>query len=137
MALFGLGKQKTANDAPVVPAEKKEEKTTKAAVASPKAPRSSGGGSDLSHVLKNPRITEKATAHGETGIYAFDVAANATKRSVAEAVHAVYSVRPRMVRIVPIPTKVRRSLRTGRSGVTKRGKKAYVYLNKGETITIT
>lgn len=93
--------------------------------------------STLFHVLRNPRITEKATSHSALGVYTFDVSSNATKRSISRAVVAVYKVAPRMVRIVTIPTKERRNVRTGKRGIARGGKKAYVYLKKGETITLT
>ena len=92
---------------------------------------------DLSHVLKHARITEKATMHVESGVYTFEIADSATKNQVAQAVSALYKVRPRMVRVVRIPTKIRRNARTGKMGVKQGGKKAYVYLKKGETLTIS
>lgn len=116
--------------------EKKEEK----AVEKPAAPvssRDTSGGRDLSDILRNPRITEKATAHGELGVYTFDVSEKATKRSVAEAILALYKVAPKKVRIVPVPSKVRRSVRTGARGISRGGKKAYVYLKKGDAITVS
>ena len=92
---------------------------------------------DLSHVLKSPRITEKATMHAEQGVYVFDVAENATKRSIMQAVLAHYKVMPRMVRVVTIQSKMKRNMRTGKSGMQHGGKKAYVYLKKGEQITLS
>jgi len=99
------------------------------------APRSSS--SEVAHVLKNPRITEKASMHQSVGVYTFDVAEDATKTQVAAAVKSVYKVSPRKIRIVQIPAKKTRSMRTGRTGVKIGGKKAYVYLRSGETITIS
>ena len=93
-------------------------------------------GGNLADILRNPRITEKATAHSEIGVYIFDVSGRATKRNVSQAVVALYSVKPRMVRIVSVPAKMRRSMRTGKRGVKQGGKKAYVYLKKGESITV-
>lgn len=75
--------------------------------------------------------------HQGVGVYTFDIAERATKRDVMQAVRALYGVSPRMVRVVSIPRKVRRSVRTGKRGTTGGGKKAYVYLKKGETITIS
>ena len=89
------------------------------------------------HILRNPRITEKASMHMETGVYAFDVSDDANKNTIAHAVYELYKVRPRAVRVVTIPRKVKRSSRTGKRGITRGGKKAYVYLKKGETITLT
>lgn len=92
---------------------------------------------DLSHVLKHARITEKASMHQGESVYTFDIADSANKRDISLAIHQLYKVTPRMVRIVKVPTKVRRSARTGRTGIKSGGKKAYVYLKKGETITIS
>ena len=96
----------------------------------------SSGARDLSFVLKHARITEKATMHSADGVYTFDIAESATKRDVKQAVQALYKVEPRMVRVVTIPKKMRRNARTGKQGMTGGGKKAYVFLKKGETITI-
>ena len=109
---------------------------TKAEVAPVASDTRSGMPQGLSHILKHPRITEKATMHSADGVYTFDIAERATKREVIQAVRALYKVTPRMVRVVTIPSKVRRSARTGKQGVKQGGKKAYVYLKKGETITI-
>jgi large subunit ribosomal protein L23 len=92
---------------------------------------------DLTHVLKQARITEKATMHSEQGVYTFNVADRVTKNDVKQAVFALYKVTPRLVRVLKVPTKVRRSAKTGKMGVTTRGKKAYVYLKKGETINLS
>jgi large subunit ribosomal protein L23 len=131
MALFGIGKKDKAEEkvAPV-----KKEGAVKAA---PAATSATSHASHLAHILKTPRITEKATMHAGAGVYVFDVADRATKRSIAEAVSSVYNVRPRMVRIVTIPTKMRRNMRTGKSGTSRGGKKAYVYLKKGDIITVS
>ncbi|MBI5457729.1 50S ribosomal protein L23 [Candidatus Kaiserbacteria bacterium] len=104
------------------------------AVATP-ASTSPSMGRDISTILKHARITEKASMHQAGGVYTFDIARAATKRDVIQAVRALYAVTPRTVRIVTVPTKVRRNARTGKLGMTGGGKKAYVYLKKGETIT--
>lgn len=92
---------------------------------------------DLSHVLMQPRITEKATMATSMNVYVFNVAVTANKRDIARAVQQYYKVTPRRVTVVTIPAKSVRSTRTGARGVKQGGKKAYVYLNKGETITLT
>ncbi|MDO8481983.1 MAG: 50S ribosomal protein L23 [bacterium] len=88
------------------------------------------------HVLIQPRITEKATMHGAMGVYTFDVAESANKHQIAQAVKQFYKVTPRMVRIVRVPKKIKRNSRTGKSGVKRGGKKAYIYLKKGDSITM-
>lgn len=89
------------------------------------------------HVLMNPRITEKATFASANSVYVFDVATSANKKQIASAIEATYKVKPRQVRIVTIHPKTVRNMRTGKYGVKQGGKKAYVYLAKGTTITIS
>ncbi len=70
------------------------------------------------------------------GVYVFGVMPTASKQQIKSAIERAYKVRPRLVRVVTIPTKNVRNMRTGQSGVQQGGKKAYIYLKKGETITI-
>ena len=86
----------------------------------------------LAHVLIRPRITEKASRLGEQNVYTFDVAKSATKSDVALAISAVYKVTPLRVRMVTIPAK--RVVVRGIPGTKAGGKKALVYLKKGEKI---
>lgn len=88
------------------------------------------------HVLKHARITEKATMLSMNNVYTFDIAAQATKRDVIGAIRAIYGVVPAKVTVVTKQSKTRRSMRTGIVGKTGGGKKAYVYLKKGDTITL-
>ena len=124
-------------------ARKKKEEKKEAKKATPvsqisQSPKNiSGNTGDLSGVLRSPRITEKASFHISAGVYTFDVAENATKRSIAQAIAAAYKVQPRKIAIVSIPKKARRNARTGQYGMSRGGKKAYVYLKKGENITIS
>jgi large subunit ribosomal protein L23 len=92
---------------------------------------------DLSHVLRHARITEKASMHSQAGVYTFNISERATKRDIKQAVFALYKVTPERVRVLRVPTKVRRNARTGKTGVTTTAKKAYVYLKKGETINLS
>lgn len=92
--------------------------------------------SGLAHVLKHARITEKATMHQGAGVYTFDIAGGATKRDIIVAIRTLYKVTPIKVAVVAVPSKVRRSMRTGKVGIKRGGRKAYVYLKKGDTITI-
>lgn len=92
---------------------------------------------DYSHILKHARITEKATDAGALSVYVFDVASNATKRDIMRAVSALYKVSAIKVAIVTVPSKNVRSARTGKTGVKKGGKKAYVYLKRGDTIAVS
>ncbi len=116
---------------------KKERKTEVARENAPANRPGAASGTGISGVLMRPRITEKASMHQAIGVYTFNVAESATKTQIAEAVRAAYKVTPRAVRIVSVPSKTKRNMRTGRTGVKTGGKKAYVYLKKGETITLS
>ncbi|TSC69496.1 MAG: 50S ribosomal protein L23 [Parcubacteria group bacterium Gr01-1014_56] len=89
-----------------------------------------------SHILLNPRVTEKGAYLSELGVYVFNVAPTANKKEIAEAIKEIFKVTPRKVRVVTIPTKQVVTRGTNRSGKTAGGKKAYVYLKKGETIEL-
>ncbi len=117
--------------------KKKEEKKEAVAAVSAATPSLSGNfSSNVSHILLQPRITEKATMSTGMGVYVFDVVPSASKQQIKSAIERVYKVRPRAVRVVRIPTKSVRNMRTGQVGTKQGGKKAYVYLKQGETITI-
>ncbi len=114
----------------------KKKAAKKAAPAAKEAAPVSAGARDLSHVLAHARITEKASMQQANKVYTFNISSAATKRDVIRAVVQLYKVTPRMVRVVTIPTKEVRNARTGKKGVKGGGKKAYVYLKSGDTITI-
>ena|SRR3990167_7526465 len=122
MALFGKAKNVEV---------KKDATASPAAAQKNSFPREAP---DLSRVLLHPRITEKATMHGAMGVYTFDVADTANKHQIAQAIRELYKVTPRMVRIVRIPSKIKLNSRTGKRGVKRGGKKAYIYLKKGDSI---
>lgn len=88
------------------------------------------------HILLGPRITEKGAYLSEAGVYVFNVAPDANKVQIVEAVRAVFKVTPRQVRIVRVPRKQVLTRGTNRKGHTHGGKKAYVYLKKGDTIEL-
>lgn len=151
MALFGIGKKKKESEAQ--PAEKEakkapakkatESKQEKEKTEAKKAPvekkvstKNIGLHEDISRVLLQPRITEKATIGIERGAYVFNVAPESNKKQIAQAVERVYNVTPVKIRVTNIPSKNVRSQRTGVKGVKSGGKKAYVYLKKGDTISI-
>lgn len=113
---------------------KKEEKKNVEARPSARTENTAGAPS-LADVLRHARITEKATDLQGASVYTFDIAPSATKREVMAAVRALYKVTPIKVRVATIPTKTTRNMRTGKTGVKSGGKKAYVYLKAGETIT--
>ena len=84
--------------------------------------------------LIRPRITEKATdLQMSNNVYTFDVIKDANKKEIEKAIHALYGIVPEKVRVVMVPSKNIRT-RNGGKGVKSGGKKAYVYLKKGDTI---
>ena len=124
MALFG-SKQKKAT--PVV-AEKKQ------AVEKTDTSSSAPIFQDVFDVLRSPRITEKATDSIERNVYVFMVKERATKNQIKEAVRKFYSVDPVKVHTATVQPKAR--TRKGITGHSASGKKAYIYLKKGQTIEI-
>jgi large subunit ribosomal protein L23 len=89
-----------------------------------------------STILQGPRITEKGAYQGELGVYVFNVAKDANKAQIAEAVREVFKVTPRKVTVVAVPRKRSVTRGTNRKGMSAGGKKAYVYLKKGDTIEL-
>lgn len=117
---------------------KKAESAKEASVKAVKAPKtpSSVGGRDFSWVLVKPRITEKATDVALKNTYVFDVSLRANKDDIKRAVAALYKVTPVKVSVAKVVSKSVRNMKTGVHGATVKGKKAYVYLKKGDTISL-
>lgn len=84
-------------------------------------------------VILSPRVTEKAAlAQNRQNVYVFNVANDATKAAIIAAVKTEHKVTPIDVRLAPVPAKP--TFYRGRPGMKSKGKKAYVYLKKGDTI---
>ncbi|MFZ3020206.1 MAG: 50S ribosomal protein L23 [Minisyncoccia bacterium] len=84
--------------------------------------------------LKSPRITEKSSMLQERNVYVFNVQVSASKKDVEKAVKAQYKVTPVRINMVKVPAKtvtVRNKI-----GRTNLGKKAYVFLKKGDTLKL-
>ncbi len=84
-------------------------------------------------IIKNPRITEKASFAMEANVYTFDVSPSANKTEIKKAIFALYKVKPTKVNVVTIPTK-KTSLRGRFESSKGGGAKAMVYLKKGDKI---
>ncbi len=89
-----------------------------------------------SQILLSPRITEKGAYLSEKGVYVFNVAKTANKNEINEAIREIFKVTPRKIRVVSIVSREVMTRGTNRKGRTAGGKKAYVYLKKGETIEL-
>lgn len=86
-------------------------------------------------LIRRPVITEKATGTSEAGGVVFEVAIDATKPQIREAVEAVFGVRVKAVNTTIAKGKAKRF--RGRLGERRDRKKAYVTLEEGSTIDVS
>ena len=125
MAIFGTKKT-----------EKKEKKTHAYPVIR-KARQAKLAAGVAHEIIRAPWFSEKALIITEKGVYTFVVPPRATKAMIAGAIKEIYKVEPRAIRIVNVPGK-RKAMRTKRGfGTRAARRKAYVYLNAGDTIQFT
>ncbi len=87
---------------------------------------------DLYEVIRRPLITEKSTMLQGVGKYTFEVAIDANKAQIKEAVEKAFSVKVDAVNTVIMKGKIKRMGRN--AGKTKDWKKAVVTLRSGEKI---
>jgi len=118
MALFGNKKKET------------KEKVTRAHRA-----RTTKLGAGVAHeIVRAPWFSEKALMATEKGVYTFAVPPRATKAEIAAAIKEIYNVEVRKIRVVNLHGKPK-AMRTKRGvGFRAARRKAYVYLNSGDTI---
>jgi large subunit ribosomal protein L23 len=83
-------------------------------------------------VLHRPIITEKSTALQERGKYTFEVAHDANKQQIKQAVELAFKVEVARVNVMTMPAKWRGPGR--RRGQTSPWKKAVVTLKPGQKI---
>lgn len=114
---------------------KKEKKVKKDNVVRKHRARTAPSANGRAHeIIRAPWFSEKALVITEKGVYTFAVPERATKAEIAGAIKEVYHVEPRKIRIVNLPGK-RKMMRTKRGiGTRAARRKAYVYLNAGDTI---
>ena len=86
-------------------------------------------------VIRKPIITEKATMASEHGAVVFEVAMDANKPAIKEAVESLFGVKVKAVNTSITKGKVKRF--RGQLGKRKDVKKAYVTLEEGNTIDVT
>ena len=86
----------------------------------------------MTSIIKNPRITEKASMSSEQNVYTFDIAQSANKTEIKKAIFSLYKVHPVKVNVLSIPKKA--TMSKGKAGVRGGGRKALVYLKKGDKI---
>ncbi len=88
----------------------------------------------LYEVLRRPLITEKNTMLQVLGKYAFEVAKEANKPQIKQAVEKAFKVKVNMVNVITVPGKMRRVGR--RMVLTQSWKKAVVTLKPGDKIEL-
>lgn len=93
---------------------------------------------NLHEILRRPLITEKSNYQiGDLNQYVFEVAGDATKNAVKDAVETLFDVNVLKVNIINVPPKRSRRWRNRRVMVRRTGyKKAIVTLASGERIEV-
>lgn len=86
-------------------------------------------------VIRKPVITEKATMASESGAVVFEVAMDANKPQIKEAIESLFGVKVKAVNTTITKGKTKRF--RGVAGKRKDVKKAYVTLEEGSTIDVT
>lgn len=89
---------------------------------------------NTSNLIKNGRITEKASFAAEQNVYTFDISASANKTEIKKVIFALYKVHPIKVNITRVPKKI--VMARGKLGSKGGGRKAMVYLKKEDKIEI-
>ena len=88
----------------------------------------------LYEVLRRPLITEKNTMLQAQGKYVFEVAEEANKHQIKQAVEKAFKVRVMAVNVMTVPGKMKRVGR--RMVLTPSHKKAIVTLKSGDKIEL-
>ncbi len=86
-------------------------------------------------VIRKPIITEKSTMASENGAVVFEVAIDANKPQIKEAVETLFGVKVKAVNTTITKGKQKRF--RGQLGKRKDVKKAYVTLEEGNTIDVS
>jgi len=86
----------------------------------------------MTNIIKNPRITEKASFAQEQNVYTFDITVGANKTEIKKAIFSLYKVKPIKVNVLSVPKK--NIFYKGHAGAKGGGRKALVYLKAGDKI---
>ena len=105
-------------------------------VTAPKSPLATKESPLAARLLTRPRITEKAYALNVLNQYVFEVARNATKKSVKRAIEEAYGVTVLGVNMIRLPVKKKLSGRKRTPGFKGAVKKALVSVAKGQSIEL-
>ncbi len=85
--------------------------------------------------IKSPILSEKAYKQMEKGAYTFLVEKGANKANIKKAIASHFSVKVKKVNITMMQPKTKKIARTRKTTTVGGGKKATVWLEKGQTIT--
>ncbi len=88
------------------------------------------------NILKRAILSEKVYSQIEHGIYTFLVSASATKEDIKRAIENQFSTKVLKVHVQTIPTKTKKVTGTRKSTQIGGGKKAIVFLQKGQKIAL-
>ena len=86
-------------------------------------------------VIRKPIITEKATMASEANAVVFEVAIDANKPQIKDAIESIFGVKVKAVNTTITKGKVKRF--KGMPGRRRDVKKAYVTLEEGNAIDVT
>lgn len=89
---------------------------------------------NIYEVIKKPLVTEKGTRLQESAKYLFEVAMEANKQEIKEAVEHNFNVKVKAVNVMRVPGKMKRVGR--RYGQSSPWKKAIVTLEAGNKIQL-
>ncbi len=84
-------------------------------------------------LILGTRVTEKSAIGADKGAYTFNVKDTANKSEIKKAIKAMYNVTPVRISITKVASK--KVVRRGVIGTKAGGKKATIYLKKGDKIT--
>lgn len=84
--------------------------------------------------IKKPILSEKAYTLMQKGVYTFLVDEKATKEHIAKSVASQFSVEVTKVNVTRIQSKQKRVAKTRKTTEVGGGKKATVWLKKGQSI---
>lgn len=91
---------------------------------------------NLGQVIKKTILSEKAYALMENGVYTFLVDRKASKDQIKRSIEDQFSVKVIKVNVTRRPKKMKRIARTRKQVATGGGKKAVVWLAKGQSISM-
>lgn len=88
------------------------------------------------NIVRKPILSEKAYKQMEKGIYVFQVSKNSSKKQIASEIKKQFNVEVVKVNVLKTAPKSKRIAKTRKQAQVGGGKKAMVYLAKGQNIAV-